>query len=369
MGETSELHLPDLHISGFRGIDELTIPRLGRVTLLVGKNGVGKTSVLDAVRVYAARLRLTRLLEVLEQHDEKSIGGEGEVTPDWSALFTGRLGVMTEGAIKIQSGSQILKIETTALDSEQEERVRRRFGASLVDIPGLRLSFGGSWKVFPLIPGSRRGLPNPIMLRELESLQMNRSRSSDEPDTIPCWSLGPDAPTGRQVADLWDQALVHGSERLAIDAVHIVFSGVGDIVLQTRDGMPLARTQSGTTRVPLKSLGEGAMRLFGAGLALASARNGFLLIDEAENGLHHTVHRDFWRMTLQSAVANNVQVIATTHSEDCVHGFAQAVLECEDVDGIAIRLERDDEGLYCVEYSEKELQVLQEQRPYRIEMR
>ena len=48
------LHLPSLVIKNFRGIDELTIPRLGRVTLLAGKNGVGKTTVLDAVRVWAA---------------------------------------------------------------------------------------------------------------------------------------------------------------------------------------------------------------------------------------------------------------------------------------------------------------------------
>ena len=58
MPETSpdpSLHLPSLVIKNFRGIDELTIPRLGRVTLLAGKNGVGKTTVLDAVRIWAAR--------------------------------------------------------------------------------------------------------------------------------------------------------------------------------------------------------------------------------------------------------------------------------------------------------------------------
>ena len=65
MAENNNLHLPDLTIKGFRGIDELSIPRLGRVTLLAGKNSVGKTTVLDAVRIYAARGRYSTLHELL----------------------------------------------------------------------------------------------------------------------------------------------------------------------------------------------------------------------------------------------------------------------------------------------------------------
>ena len=47
----------------FRGIDQLSIPRLGRVTLLAGKNGVGKTTALEASRVFAARGRFSALPE------------------------------------------------------------------------------------------------------------------------------------------------------------------------------------------------------------------------------------------------------------------------------------------------------------------
>ena len=79
--------------------------------------------------------------------------------------------------------------------------------------------------------------------------------------------------------------------------------------------------------MPLRSLGDGAVRLFGVALALANSQGGFLLIDEAENGIHHTIQRDFWRMVLLTAQANNVQVFATTHSWDCVVGFAQAAVE------------------------------------------
>ena len=68
MADTNNLHLPSLSTRGFRGIDALAIPRLGRVTLLAGMNGVGKTTALDAVRVYAARGRSSAISNVLLEH-------------------------------------------------------------------------------------------------------------------------------------------------------------------------------------------------------------------------------------------------------------------------------------------------------------
>ena len=68
--------------------------------------------------------------------------------------------------------------------------------------------------------------------------------------------------------------------------------------------------------MPLRTLGDGAMRCFAVALALAKSTNGFLLIDEAENGIHHSIQPKFWNMVLQTAQRNNVQVIATTHSWD-----------------------------------------------------
>ena len=72
MAATTGLHLHSLSITGFRGIDELSIPRLGRVTLLAGKNSIGKTTVLEAIRIYAARGRYSALSGLLVDHEEMS---------------------------------------------------------------------------------------------------------------------------------------------------------------------------------------------------------------------------------------------------------------------------------------------------------
>ena len=90
-------------------------------------------------------------------------------------------------------------------------------------------------------------------------------------------------------------------------------------------------------------------------LALANSRDGFLLIDEVENGIHHSVQDRFWEMILHTAHANNVQVLATTHSWDAVAGYARAASQVEEVEGRLVRIERRGEKMRAVEYTEDDL--------------
>ena len=112
--------------------------------------------------------------------------------------------------------------------------------------------------------------------------------------------------------------------------------------------------------VPLKSLGDGATRMFGVALALANCRDGILLLDEAENGIHHSLQADFWSMVLHSAGTHNTQVLATTHSKDCINGFARAAQRPQ-AEGNLVRLERENGEIRTVEYSKEELETAAEQ--------
>ena len=44
----------DFNIENFWGFKKLSLEKLGRVNLIVGKNSVGKSSVLQAFRIYAS---------------------------------------------------------------------------------------------------------------------------------------------------------------------------------------------------------------------------------------------------------------------------------------------------------------------------
>ena len=61
----SELQLDSMEIKNFRCFEHLVIEKLGRVNLIVGKNSVGKTCVLEAIHLYADKGLPRGILQIL----------------------------------------------------------------------------------------------------------------------------------------------------------------------------------------------------------------------------------------------------------------------------------------------------------------
>ena len=114
------LHLPNLTIKGFRGIKDLSIPRLGRVTLVAGKNGAGKTTLLEAVQVYAARGQYAALEGLLRSREELSEEFNEDSSKrqalNWETLFHDRR-MSPDDCIRMgpKSGERQLSIEAISL--------------------------------------------------------------------------------------------------------------------------------------------------------------------------------------------------------------------------------------------------------------
>jgi len=362
------LHLPDLHIEGFRGIDLLTVPRLGRVTLIAGKNGIGKTTVLEAVRVYAAGGRYSALAKLLNDREEVSTpNDEADIEevgrpygPDLSALFYGR-DLTRDAWFSIGPYSEQLVVRTIPISVAEEEiqdRVFRIFGDE--GAPMIQVDFRGKRASIPWMSPSDFSLASGVRRRMLQD-SLGRENGSLYP-TMVCESFGPDRPTSRDIARLWSEVALTPDEDIAARAVGMVIgkpvNRVSVLTMQSSRSakpMAIARLEDSAYPVPLRSLGDGSVRLFTLVLAIANSKNGFLLIDEAENGLHYSIQRDFWRLVFRQSALHNVQVLVTTHSADCVRGFAEAANENKQTEGVYCRMERDAEGVYTVDYPKDDL--------------
>ena len=166
---------------------------------------------------------------------------------------------------------------------------------------------------------------------------------------------------------LWDNISLTEREPYVVEALQIIdpkISAVSMVGERTyrKSRTAVVRSDNFARRVPLRSFGEGMNRLFGIILSLVNVTGGILLVDEFENGMHYTVQVDVWRMVFHLAKKLDVQVLATTHSFDCVAGFRQAAAELEEVDGLMVRVDRFGDQMRVVEYTEEDLQVAVSQR-------
>ncbi len=89
-------------------------------------------------------------------------------------------------------------------------------------------------------------------------------------------------------------------------------------------------------------MGDGISRLLSIILAIATTKDGVVLIDECENGLHHSVMPRIWKAIGQAAREYNCQVICTTHSYECLAAAQEGLSGDLAEDFSYIRIDRDD---------------------------
>ena len=80
----------------------------------------------------------------------------------------------------------------------------------------------------------------------------------------------------------------------------------------------------------LTELGDGTKHLVSVVTSLYKAENGFLFLDEIENGIHYTNLDKLWEIILTISKQQNVQVFATTHSKECIESYARVAKKFND---------------------------------------
>lgn len=362
MTETQNMHIPQLTIKNFRGIDLLAAhptQRLGRANLVVGQNQIGKTSLLEAIRIYATNGSPSTLIDLLTRNDElvlrkNPIGNkeDSKLFPDWDALFYNR-NISEDVCISIKTGTDMeLKI-MPILDTLGT-------GGTSETLQGLRFEF---------FDGHKKAEWDNYLHERSYAPQINEQRKPDHvdnksPEEIPCEiiGMGSTALDNNALGHRWDQIALTDKEEQIKAALGLILKDevkgvlfVGDNTETTMSGRrvgrrPFVKLATRKAPVSLRSCGGAAVRLFETLIALENASNGFLLIEEAESSFHYSFMRQYWQLVFEAAQKNNVQVFATTQSFGCVKGFGRAASECEETESMLLRLSRQYGYLNYVEY-------------------
>ncbi|WP_153796463.1 AAA family ATPase [Foetidibacter luteolus] len=374
--------LNSVYIKNYRSLKDLIISHLGQVNLVTGKNNTGKSTLLEAIALYASKCELNFMYQLLSERGENfRITETNKNATDTnirslSSLFSDRkVGFDIESAITIGPMEESLLGLQKSTDKSLSLRFIQYLDEIQRDSRGIVISiqrklfednkeFQAPFSTFkvgleirvennPYILPLEEDRPYSFSVKGVggnESFQFIRTRNID-----------------REInGKLWDNITLTDKEQFVIDALQIIEPSTERIAFieeNPRERTPVIKISGVSNVLPLRSMGDGINRILTIILALVNCDNGFLLIDEFENGLHYSVQEKLWEIIFHLSKVLNIQVFATTHSEDCIAGFENVLNKSiqHDLDGILIRLDNINGTIKQVEFSAEELKIATDQ--------
>ncbi len=315
--------LQTFHIKNFRGFKDLELGPLKRINLLLGQNNTGKTAVLEALAVL-----LSRPPSACGNLPTLFRPPGGNTTEDfWKWLFFNK--------------NLELSIELRATFDNQPE-----FGVLL-----------------------QKGTPPPDDFHK-GRLMGPLGRLGG----VPCYPLG-----GRQSADLkctpfsilprtprqnaldYNRMILKRKKKQVEALLKCVEPALEAIESLQTGQEPLLYADVGLSEmIPVTQLGQGFNRLLEIYSEMLADESKVLLIDEIENGLHHSVLSTVWRGIFEAANELDLQVFATTHSWECVMAADEIAREKSPYQLGLVRLDRVEGAVKATVIDEKTLNTAKE---------
>ncbi len=289
----------------YRGIDGLSLPRLSHVNLVTGINGIGKTALLEAIWLFTGRYNPMLLWNANVQRSANPV-------LDPVARLSG--GKLELHGVENGTNHQLKYIFEKVADVARPAAIGNAAKQNLAQLPVVgridtyldgKLANGNIGGMQPTLWGMVTHqnpvppVPRPYCVIEGTKFQLDTS--------------------GEYLQRYSDMVRENRKGELT-NAINLILPKVKSVEILTdmMGASYLSAVTADGVQLPLHDLGGGGVRLCRLLLSFFIARDGLLLADEMENGIHHSVLREVWRFTRRWMREWNVQFVATTHSAECI---------------------------------------------------
>ncbi len=360
-----------ISIEGFRVLKKIEIDDFKQFNLIVGKNNCGKTSILEALYQSINPGNASLLGKV---NNWKNLN---PFNPDsWKTLFY-KLDINTHIELKSEffkpSETREIKIEPileigsleTSLDIEyetsKETYIKDSSSTLSPTISGLQLQFE-----ITVDKRKRLGPYLSTIITNKNIPQPTKNGMLFDPYIIENDPKYECTTNGRFIHPLniqqglglrFSKIAIKKQKGFIIDILKKLDPNLTDLELV---GDTIYADLGYKELAPIRILGDGLLKILAINNDIAITEGGSILIDEIENGLHHTSQKLLWDSIFKTAKQFNVQLIATTHSYECVKSFLDSYMaqESKNDDLRLFRIERRRDNEYkVIKYNSKELEI------------
>ncbi|MFI3262904.1 MAG: AAA family ATPase [Rikenellaceae bacterium] len=354
--------MDSISIKNYKNLRDLKIASLSKVNLIVGMNNSGKSTLLEAISIVVSGGDIAQFKKIFEMRGlEDRIrytnyydGVAGERERDNFLTLYNNLDYEDSKKIEIetlyQGNKNTLLVEMVNVVEEwftenNGDSVRRRrvleAGDEYLGLnaqQGLMITKNAKQEYLSSFANMRsRFFDNKKV--NYQYVHTSSTSSIDNPNYFDAIAL----------TDL-EQELIHALNIIEPQIEAINFLKFYSSPNSKEDNrVPIVVYKGSAKRYRLSTMGDGINRILTIMLAMLNCKGGVLLVDEFDNGLHYSVQTKLWEVIYHLANVLNIQVFATTHSDDCIKSFIKADASG---DGKLIRLENRDGDIVSVEYDE-----------------
>lgn len=296
--------LSRMHIESFRGMNGVSLKDLAPVSLLMGANNTGKSSVLEAASLLLRPLDSSQWIQTARLRDmDMSL-------PDalWSLFPSGTPLVLDDGPKQTAP----LKIAGNVASDERflSAVCLANMGWDRADEPAIRIES----KVNDL-PSHTMEFRRDVPARFGEGVPFHR-----------CFTVTPATHRStRNLVEHLSKAIDAGEKKLAVELLRLFDPKVESLDVSSsvgREGVRVTHAIRGV--VDLASFGDGMRRCAALALALVRSRSGLLLVDELEAAIHPGILPEILKHLFSAAELADVQILATTHSLEAVDAVIES---------------------------------------------
>jgi ABC-type dipeptide/oligopeptide/nickel transport system ATPase subunit len=312
-----------LEIEGYRGLQGCKLAPLAKFNLIVGAGNSGKTSILEALLLFASEGNTAVLASVLGSRGIKS---EGRTPEELSNLLTWSFDRESKTDSSTLSGQwrgdqrkvTIRRVPSNLLPSKVPTDVA---GPDLPGVPQL----GRPTAIFEIV-SEQRGRPRALGRLYVTKNGLANEQGADPPFVARLLSAGFRG-SSQKLAPEWTKTEDAGDAENVLELLRVLDPDVKGLkIAATPEGQAYVRLDHGRLgQVPLEFMGAGFVRALGIASTLVAAADGVLLIDEIDASMHIGGLPLVIKFVLEAARRHRVQVFATTHDLETVDAFlAQA---------------------------------------------
>lgn len=342
------LNFESVTVSGFRGFQKVELEDLNRFNLIVGRNNVGKTALLEAVFLMLGPTNPQLALVINGFRGIEQARNDPEDLWGW-LFYKKKMKQPITIRAKTPKGSRQLSIVLTEPSARtiQGDMKPSRKGKAIAQAT---TDIGPSELLLTYEDEKREKTQSRAYIKET-GLAISPGRKLTFPTSIFVTARGGNAPDNAERYSKLEEA---GQESQILEPLKIIEPRLKRLAIIVTGAGPLLHGDIGLGRlVPLPFMGEGMGRLMTILLAIISSKGGAVMIDEIEIGVHYSAMASAWSAIAKAARDCETQIFATTHSFECVRAAYESFSASENYDLAVQRLDRIDGDVKATFYDKE----------------